>query len=87
MSDTNLDNYVNLIDLTNLAKNYGKPGGFAEGDTDFNGVIDILDLVNMANVYGQYSGPVHFDTGSTVPEPATLSLLGLMGLAALRRRR
>jgi hypothetical protein len=81
MSDTDLDHYVGVLDLGALAAKFGQAGGFADGDSDFNGVIDINDLGNMANDFGK-----HFGT-QPIPEPTTLSMLCLMGLASLRRRR
>jgi hypothetical protein len=41
----------------------------------------------QANFAGDWIGPMDFDNFSIVPEPATIALLGLGGLALIRRKR
>jgi hypothetical protein len=50
------------------------------GDTNGDGVVGLADLNNVLNTFG-----MTFSTVGQVPEPATLTLLALGGLAILRR--
>jgi hypothetical protein len=79
--DFNLDGEVNAGDLALLATNYGLAGtwGWATGDGNGDGNVDAGDLAQLATNYGTV---VH-----TVPEPVTMSLLALGGVALLRRRK
>jgi hypothetical protein len=52
-----------------------------DGDFNLDGVVDISDLAILGTNYG--SGTAE----ATVPEPATLTLLGLGALAMIRRRK
>jgi hypothetical protein len=74
-----------LDDLGILAGNYGTASGMVWTDGDFNqdGAVNLDDLGILAGNYNQVWTP----PASAVPEPITLSLLGLGGLALLRRRR
>jgi len=54
---------------------------FADGDTDGDGDVDDADL---GAAFANYTGPL---TNASVPEPASLALLALGGLAVHRRRR
>ena len=70
-------------DLTILATNWDQSGKtHEEGDANGDGNVDDLDLTALATEWP--AGDLDI---SVVPEPATLSLLVLGGLAALRRRR
>ncbi len=77
--DFNLDGLVGILDLGLLGDGYNSTNGWANGDANGDGTIGILDLGLLGDNYG-------YD-GSAIPEPATMSLLGLGAVALLRRRR
>jgi hypothetical protein len=92
--DTDGDGDVDLDDLGNVRTYFGQGylGTGAYGDTDFDGDVDLDDLGNVRTYFGQV---VTWDpTGATaplalmaVPEPGSLSLLGLAALSFVRRSR
>ena len=90
--DANGDGIVDDLDLTILATHWHQQGGWADGDFTGNGLISDADLAILANCWPNGPGPDIWGTRSgghvsVVPEPATLTLLVLGGLALLRRRR
>lgn len=89
--DVDLSGQVNVFDLVgiNSAGKYGTGAAsvWNQGDFNYDGVTNVFDLVgiNTAAIYGQGN---YFPAGTTaaglgsvaaVPEPASLSLLALMG--------
>ncbi|MEQ9461498.1 MAG: PEP-CTERM sorting domain-containing protein [Phycisphaeraceae bacterium] len=76
MGDSNLDSTVDLIDLSALASNFGGNAGWAGGDFSSDGLVDLVDLSTLASNFG---------SSNPVPEPTSLTLLGLAALAINRR--
>lgn len=80
--DIDLDKDVDLTDLAILASNYDTGSGAHWGMGDFDGDddVDLTDLALLANGYGTSLSM------QVVPEPTTIALLTIAGLAAIRRR-
>lgn len=82
--DFNRDGVVSLLDLNTLGASFGSAGGWADGDTNGDGTVSLLDLNALGANFGVdvFAAP---STQPSVPEPASLVLLGVGGLALLRR--
>ena len=63
----------------------GSGMAWANGDYNGDGAVNGGDLV-MLGTYWNWAAPAAPENGA-VPEPATLTLLGLGGLAFVRRRK
>jgi hypothetical protein len=80
--DATKDGHVNVDDLGVLASNYDGTGKvWTQADFTADGAVNVDDLGVLASNY-DWVGP-----GASIPEPATLSLLGLGALALIRRKR
>ena len=87
--DTNADKKVDAFDLDRFEAQFGGAPDASFG-ADFNG-DGIVDLDDFAVIRGNWgfdgSAPLPAAPGAETPEPATMSLLALGGLAIIRRRR
>ena len=78
--DFNLDGVVDLIDLGMVGDEYGLGTGWATGDSNGDGAVDLIDLGAVGDNYG-------FVATAPIPEPATMTLLALGGIALIRRKK
>ena len=75
--DANGDGTVSFSDYQTLEANFGTGTTWAQGDFNGDGAVTFADYQILEANFGK----------SSVPEPATLSLLVLGGFALIRRRR
>jgi hypothetical protein len=78
--DINLDGKVDLSDFGILKENFGTGTTQAQGDLNSDAKVDLSDFGILKENFGKVAG-------AAVPEPSTLLLLTLGGLAALVARR
>jgi len=80
VGDFNLDGVVNATDLQVMKGTFGTSGvDYAGGNANCDVVVNATDLQILKDSFGSAAG--------AVPEPLTMGLLGLSGLALLRRRK
>jgi hypothetical protein len=86
-ADFNNDNSVNGTDFLIWQRNNGASGASnAQGDSNGDGFVNAADLGNWRTRFGMTSGEA---VTVSIPEPATISLLGagaLLGLMVRRKR-
>jgi hypothetical protein len=85
--DANLDHATDFVDFQALLNHWQATGpsvGWADADFNGDGVVDFLDFQMLLDYWNP--GGWNFAPAQT-PEPVTLSLLALGGLALLRRRK
>jgi len=87
--DTNLDGIVDITDYNTLKGNMGMAENavWADGDVDEDGDVDWDDLLLLHAQYGKSTTSLAAMPSEMIPEPATLALLALGGLMALRRKK
>ena len=98
--DTNLDWQVNILDVANVLAlgkfDTGAPATWAQGDFNYDGLVDVLDVADFiaTGLYNQgiYNAPpVTLGAVAAVPEPSSMTVMALAGLAggaaAVARRR
>ena len=87
LGDTNYDRIVDMADYDNLVAQLGGTPGVYSADFNEDGFVGLADFAILRSNYGfgvvSAQAP---ELGATTPEPATLTLLALGGLAVLRRR-
>ncbi|MEM1011784.1 MAG: choice-of-anchor tandem repeat NxxGxxAF-containing protein [Planctomycetota bacterium] len=88
--DANLDGVVDLADFGVLRANFGETWAYlTTADFDGDRDVDLADFgILRANFGGSASDLATLDAwAATVPEPTGFSLVGLVSLGSLRRRR
>jgi hypothetical protein len=88
LGDADLDGDVDSADLSAIAQNWSPSSEdktWAEGDFDGDGDVDSADLASLGMHWSP--GGWHLPTQTVVPEPTSLGLFGLLGVAMLRRRK
>ena len=81
--DFNEDGVIDIADFGIMAANFGDAGSISEGDMDFNNTIDLSDFLRFRKLFSEANAGT-----AAVPEPTTIGLIAMGGLAmlALRRR-
>jgi autotransporter-associated beta strand protein len=91
--DANLDGTVNLADFNRLAAGFGNGTRWDQGDFDYNGIVNLADFNRLAANFGQSAAGTEVtpedwaNLASAIPEPSSLGLAAVAGLAMLKRRR
>jgi hypothetical protein len=78
--DFNTDGSVNGTDLSIMSGNFGGSAGFAGGNANCDASVNGTDLSILSSTFGNV-------VTAAVPEPLTMGLLSLGGIALLRRRK
>lgn len=86
MTDAGLDGMIGIAELNAVRNTFGSD--HYSGDLDLDGEVDIQDLNLVRNHFGSAYFPV-LGNASAVPEPSSLSIVGLLasvGLWGWRKR-
>jgi len=81
--DVNFDGLVNGLDIALVASHWLQTGTIPPGDANYDGIVNGLDISLIASHWLQSAGAGGL---ASVPEPSTLALVTLGGLALLARR-
>jgi hypothetical protein len=96
LGDANLDGTVNAEDYTPFSSNLGLSGVYwDDGDFNYDGTVNSEDYTAFAHNLGQTAslaaaaGVLEGANGieANVPEPGSFVVMGLAGMAMVRRRR
>ncbi|WP_432798033.1 PEP-CTERM sorting domain-containing protein [Poriferisphaera sp. WC338] len=92
--DANLNGEIDLLDFDKLSAAFNTNAGWEDGDFNGDGTVDLLDFDLLSGNFGFGTGGATIEElaalqafAGTVPEPASLALLGFGGLAFAGRRR
>jgi hypothetical protein len=78
--DFNADGLVNGTDLSIMSGSFGTATGFGGGNANCDATVNGTDLSILSGVFGNIAT-------AAIPEPATIALLSLGGVAMIRRRK
>jgi hypothetical protein len=84
--DVDGDGDVDVVDLGLFEEQFGGAPGDPSADFDGDGDVDLDDFTTIRGNWGFPAGGAPLP-GAATPEPATMTVLALGGLAVLRRRR
>lgn len=88
LGDVNLDGQVNALDIDPFVTLLTEGGFQGEADINSDSLVNALDIDPFVGILtGASVSGKRFASLQAVPEPSSLSLLGLGGLALMRRRR
>ena len=86
--DTNGDHAVDPLDMVNLLAQFGGRPWQENGDLNGDSWVDLEDFVIMRAGFGAgASAPLAPELARSIPEPASIALVSMSGLAIFRRRR